>query len=169
MKPLRIELLPWLSHSGTAGLAFFSFCAGGSLLSGAWGLALLFGGFVWLSAFLLRMLGPIEADMEGIWQTTPSGRHEMKWSEITRIEVAPDPQNTGSSDIVLHGRDKRMALPGPAMWRAQGRDEMSAFIASQVSAWSIPREQTLHAAFQTSKNTKIARPKNPTRRPPLSP
>lgn len=160
MKPLHVEMQPGLKYLGWGGGALWTLCCVGSGLSGEWWPFLEFLFFLGLSIFLIAMQGPLEADYEGIWQTTPAGRYEMKWSEVAKIE-------TDLNDhMVLHAPNKRLAIPGPTAWREEGRAEMVLFIESQIKAWSIPREQTTRASLQASKNAKVPRSQ---RRPPLSP
>lgn len=119
---------------------------------------------MWLAYILqsFRLLAPgttVEADAEIIRYSTVGNCWEIKWSEVTKIE-------TSLCAFVLHGDNKTLAMSGTSMWKSEGKEQMLAFIQSQVQAWNIPQQQTRSAAWQGSKNTSTSLPKHP--RPPLS-
>lgn len=165
MKPLRVEMQEFSTKViGWLGMVFWSICCVGCAATGpSWGV-IEFACFMALSAYLVLVDYPREvmADSEGIWAMTSRVRYEIKWSEVSKIEF----DMAHSTAIVLHGPDKKLALCGPAQWKPEGQAPMLEFIESQIKAWNIPREQTKTAAFQVSRNTKIALPKRP--KPPVS-
>ena len=140
----------WLKHIVWLDFAVFGLFTILSWRDGARGASLVFIFFIGLGIFLLLFLGPLEMNDKFIRHTVPLGCWQMDWDEVEKIEVAPKE----GGDMVLHGKDKRMAIPGTTLWSGKEKERMIEFFNAEVKKREIKTERTKRAAFQMSKNTK---------------
>ena len=81
--------------------------------------------------YLLLVVGPVEIGAESIVQNTILGRRQMRWDEIVRVETQ------GQTEIVLHGLERRIVLPGPNAWEGEHRDSMVEFFDAILEAHGL--------------------------------
>jgi len=120
-----------------------------SWLDGEKGASLFFLIFVGLGFYLL-MVGTTEMDPHTITYTTRLGQYQIRWDEITQIEM-----DRGLQSLAFKGCNKRLAIPGPAYWSGKDRLQMFEFLGAQVERYRIATRFTVWSAFRRSKNTKV--------------
>ncbi|MDB6135293.1 MAG: hypothetical protein JWM59_3536 [Verrucomicrobiales bacterium] len=106
--------------------------------------------FALAGAYLFLYSGTVSVDALGVIQRSMLGAFFMPWSSIENVW-------TGSGQLVLAGRGRRLALPGPDAWLGSGRgDVIAALLTHCENTGTIPKERLI-AAFMISKGTKIVR------------
>lgn len=155
MKTLRVKLTVGIKWLGWLDIAFFGLCAFFSWRDEfpAWPVFIFFasGG-----ALLLFIDGSVEMNEQFIRNTMLLfGRWQMNWDEIERIEIQPG--HGGMGDMVLHGQDKRLAIPGINLWSGESKEQMIKLFNSQIETLGITKETTVRAGLQLSKNTRLRR------------
>ncbi len=144
VKPTLIRVIGWV------GIIFFLFCTIGAWRAGAQKPALIFLGFVGLSVFLLLFCGTLEMNSEIIIFHKPLKRFQMRWDEVTRIEL-----DRMGSTMVFWGENKRLVGMGPYYWQGADRKDMLLLVATQIDKLGITVQQSEKAMFRRSKNTRV--------------
>ena len=106
--------------------------------------------FVPLGAYILLFSGTLEMNSETIIYRTPLARYQIRWDEVTRIEL-----DRVGSNIVFWGENKRLVALGPYFWQGADRTDMLLLIAAQIDKLGINVQQSEKAGFRLSKNTKM--------------
>ena len=144
VKPTFIRVVGW------ATVIFTLFCAIGSWRAGAGKFSLLFLLFGCIGVPLLLFAGTVEMDSKTIVYRTPLARYQIRWDEVTRIEL----DRVGSS-AVFWGENKRLAALGPYYWQGADRRDMLLLFAAQIDKLGITMQRSEKAMFRLSKNTKV--------------
>lgn len=144
VKPTFVRVVGW----GCS--VFFLFCATMAWRAGQGKAALLFIPFVGLGAYILLFAGVVEMDRETIIYRTPLARYQIRWDEVTRIEL-----DKHGSNVVFWGDNKRLAALGPYFWQGADRTDMLRLVAAQIDKLGISTTQSEKAMFRLSKNTKV--------------
>lgn len=110
-------------------------------------LFVLFGG---LGAYILLFSGTLEMDSETVSYQTPLARYQIRWDEVTRIEL----DGMGAT-IVFWGQNKRLAALGPFYWQGTDRTDMFLLVRAQMDKLGINMQHSEKAMFRLSKNTKV--------------
>ena len=119
-------------------------------MAGAQKPALFFLVFVSLGVYMLLFSGTLEMNSEIIIFRTPLMRYQMRWDEVTRLEL----DRVGSS-IVFWGENKRLVGMGPYYWQGADKKDMLLLVAAQIDKLGITQEQSERAMFRRSKNTRV--------------
>lgn len=136
------------------GWVWFAVCLAimvAALLSGLYlpaagiGFSSLFGGYMALGA------GSFDIDSTGLTHTSSFGAWQIRWDEITRVEIA-EVEGT----LVLHGPDKRFVLSSPSWWPDSVKQEAFAFVIGQLETRNIPPIPSRTAGYKFMKNTRVA-------------
>jgi hypothetical protein len=106
--------------------------------------------FAGLGAYLLVAPGRLEMNSEIIRSRTFWARYQIRWDEITRLEL----DRIGSS-IVFWGENKRLVAIGPYYWQGPDRRSMMLLVAEQIDKLGLTVQQSERAMFRRSKNTKV--------------
>jgi hypothetical protein len=134
------------------GIILFSFCAVMAWRAGEGEVSPLFILFVALGgAFLLFFSGTVEMDAETIICRTPLAQYQIKWDEVSHIEI-----DTQGSNLVFCGEDKILVALGPLFWSGKDKMEMLSLVNAQVEKHGIGIPQTEKPVFRLSKNTKVS-------------
>ena len=144
VKPTFVRVIGWIC------IVFFLFSATGAWLAGAQKPALFFLVFVSLGVYMLLFSGTLEMNSEIIIFRTPLMRYQMRWDEVTRLEL----DRVGSS-IVFWGENKRLVGMGPYYWQGADKKDMLLLVAAQIDKLGITQEQSERAMFRRSKNTRV--------------
>ncbi len=132
-------------------IVFFGLSAISSWRNGSHGLSLFFLFYAGIGLYPLLFLGSLEMNTEFIRVTTILGRWQINWDEVETLEIFPKK----GCDMVLHGNNKRLAIPGTMLWAKQDEKQMIEFFDAQIKSRKIEIKRTQRAAFQMSKNTKV--------------
>jgi hypothetical protein len=135
---------------GCVCIIFALICAIGAGRAGAWRAVWVFVFFAGLGAYLLLAPGRLEMNSEIIRSRTFWARYQIRWDEITRLEL----DRIGSS-IVFWGENKRLVAVGPYYWQGPDRRSMMLLIAEQIDKLGLTVQQSERAMFRRSKNTKV--------------
>jgi hypothetical protein len=135
---------------GCVCIIFALICAIGAGRAGAWRAVWVFVFFAGLGAYLLLAPGRLEMNSEIIRSRTFWARYQIRWDEITRLEL----DRIGSS-IVFWGENKRLVAVGPYYWQGPDRRNMMLLIAEQIDKLGLTVQQSERAMFRRSKNTKV--------------
>ena len=144
IKPTALRVIAWI------GIGFFLFCTIGSWRAGAGKVVWVFVFFVGLGVFLLLLSGTLEMNSETIIYRTPLARHQIRWEEVTRVEL----DKIGST-MVFWGENKRLVALGPYYWQGPDRTDVFLLVAAQIDKLGLNVEQSERAMFRRSKNTKV--------------
>jgi hypothetical protein len=147
-KTFRVDMQPAVR------LAWFGlilFCSFGvlCLFTGQLALSPIFLVFAALSVLLRLVSGSVEMSLSKITLRIPTGRYEMLWNEISKIETD---RQRGS--LVFYGPNKKLAITGPGWWSGEHKEQMIALLDSEIKKRSIPVKQTQKALFMLSRNCK---------------
>jgi hypothetical protein len=104
--------------------------------------------FAALSAYLFLYSGTITTDGRGITQSSRIGTFFIAWSDIESIA-------TGSGQLVIYGRDQRLALPGPETWIGRDKTSVLLSILRFCESKGIQPRERLGAIFAVSRNTRL--------------
>ena len=143
-KPTFIRVVGWIS------ILFFLFGTIGAWRAGAYKPALIFLVFVGLGVFLLLYSGTLEMNSELIVFHTYLKRFQIRWDEVTRIEL-----DRMGSTMVFGGENKRLVGMGPYYWQGADRTDMMLLVATQIDKLGITVQQSEKAMFRRSKNTRV--------------
>jgi|SRR6185503_16408258 len=143
-KPTLLRVIAWVC------IIFFLFCTIASWRAGAGKVVWLFVVFVGLGTYLLLASGRFEMNSETIIYRTFRARYQIRWDEVTRIEL----DKIGST-IVFWGENKRLVALGPYYWQGPDRRDMMLLVATQMDKLGISLHQSEKAMFRRSKNTKV--------------
>jgi hypothetical protein len=111
---------------------------------------LLFG---MLSGVYLLAIGRTELDLEGITHRAWFGRYRMAWDEIVKLESSPL-----DTWMILHGKGKRMSLPGIRLWSGVDRGRMLSLYMYILAEKEIVQCETQWADFKLfNRATRIRR------------
>ena len=143
-KPTFIRVVGWIS------ILFFLFGTIGAWRAGAYKPALIFLVFVGLGVFLLLYSGTLEMNSEIILFHTYLKRFQIRWDEVTRIEL-----DRMGSTMVFGGENKRLVGTGPYYWQGADRTDMMLLVATQIDKLGITVQQSEKAMFRRSKNTRV--------------
>lgn len=135
---------------GCVCIIFALICAIGAGRAGAWRAVWVFVFFAGLGAYLLLAPGRLEMNSEIIRSRTPFACCQIRWDEITRLEL----DRVGST-IVFWGENKRLVAVGPYYWQGPDRRNMMLLIAEQIDKLGLTLQQSERAMFRRSKNTKV--------------
>src|SRR6185369_7869790 len=103
----------------------------------------LFALFVGLGVYLLLESGTFEMNGETITYRTPLARHQIRWDEVTRIEL-----DKMGSTIVFWGENKRLVALGPYYWEGRDRKDMMLLVAAQIDKLGLSLQQSERAMFR---------------------
>ncbi len=154
MIPLKVHLESYPKYQGWIIIVFFGFSALGNWRNGSHGLSLLFFLFAAVGLYPILFLGPVEMNTEFIRVTAILGKWRMNWDEVETLEIFQKPRHQGRA-MVLHGANKRLAIPGTMLWATKDEKQGIEFFDAQVKSRNIEIKPTRRAAFQMSKNTKV--------------
>ena len=143
-KPTFIRVVGWIS------ILFFLFGTIGAWRAGAYKPALIFLVFVGLGGFLLLFSGTLEMNSELIIFQSYLKRFQIRWDEVTRIEL-----DRMGSNMVFWGENKRLVGMGPYYWQGADRKDMLLLVATQIDKLGITVQQSEKAMFRRSKNTRV--------------
>jgi hypothetical protein len=143
-KPTLLRVIGWTC------ILFFLFGATGAWRAGAAKAALVFLFFIGLGAYIVLFSGTLEMNSETIIYRTPLARYQIRWDEVTRIEL-----DRAGSNIVFWGENKSLAALGPYLWQGADRTDMLLLVAAQIDKLGINVQQSEKAGFRMSKNTKV--------------
>ena len=144
VKPTLIRVIGWVC------MIFFLFCTVGAWRAGAQKPALFFLLFVGLGVFLLLFSGTLEMNSEIIIFRRPLKRYQMRWDEVTRLEL-----DRIGSNIVFWGENKRLVGMGPYYWQGADSKDMMLLVATQIDKLGLTVQQSEKAMFRRSKNTRV--------------
>jgi hypothetical protein len=110
-----------------------------------------FGLFVLLSVLFVIGVGTIEIDPVGITHHAWLAKYRMEWGEIYMIEQDP----TGGW-MILYGKNKRLAIPGPLTWVGKQKEILYLFFQHKIAEHEIKMVESIWANFKIfNKNTKL--------------
>lgn len=105
--------------------------------------------FALMSAYLFLYAGTVRTDERGITQISPIGTFFIGWHEIESLA-------TGAGQLVIYGRDRRLALPGPDTWLGRDRAIVVTAILRFCDSKGIQPRERLGAIFAISRNTRVS-------------
>lgn len=106
--------------------------------------------FAALGLCIVLCSGSMKANAHFVKYQLPFRRYEIRWDEIKRVEM--DKQ---SSNIILVGDNKRLAVNGFAAWCGKDKAEMIELFRKQIRERGIEFRQTETAMLRLSKNTRV--------------
>ena len=144
VKPTLIRVIGWIC------ILLFLFGTIGAWRAGAQKPALIFLVFVGLGVFLVLFSGTLEMTSEIIIFHTYLKRYQMRWDEVTHLEL-----DRVGSNIVFWGENKRLVGMGPYYWQGADRKDMLLLVATQIDKLGLTVQQSEKAMFRRSKNTRV--------------
>ncbi len=136
------------THSGARLIGWIGLVTLGTLSvifarAGFWFFVPLYAFSALISLVYLLAVGRTKLDFEGVTHLAWFGRYSIRWSEIREIESSPL-----DTWMVLHGKGKKMALPGIRLWSGIDRGRMLSLYMYILAENAVLQRETQWADFK---------------------
>ncbi len=134
---------------GTVCVLFFGGCSVGAFLSRQYPPIAIFAFFVLLGLYMIISTGNFEVSDTFVTHRNLFGTFRMSWAEVQKIELGTQ------GAIILHGENKRFALPTPAMWSGKQKPEAFGLFCRAIDQLGVVRYPSNTADYKIHKNVRL--------------